>query len=105
MVKILAEELHELLDHLPKDVGMDESVMKVGFVTYNTQLHFYNVKENLAQPQMMVVSDLDDAFVPLLDGFIVNYKESKAVIDRCVIISLMDITFFTIVQHVVNTFL
>ena len=82
MVKILANELMTLLDDLPRDVGMDESLIKVGFVTYNTQLHFYNVKENLAQPQMMVVTDLEDTFVPLQDGFLVNYKESKAVVDR-----------------------
>lgn len=82
MVKILANELHTLLDSLPRDVGMEESLIKVGFVTYSTQLHFYNVKANLAQPQMMVVTDLEDAFVPLLDGFLVNYKEAKAVVDR-----------------------
>jgi len=81
MVKILCDELQTLLDDLPKDVGMDESLIKVGFVTYSSQLHFYNVKENLAQPQMMVMSDVDEAFVPLLDGFLVNYKESKGVIE------------------------
>lgn len=81
MVKILANELLTLLDNLPRDVGMDESLIKVGFVTYNSQLHFYNVKDNLAQPQMMIVTDIDDTFVPLQDGFLVNYKESKAVVD------------------------
>jgi len=81
MVRILSSELHKLLDELPKDVGMNESVIKVGFVTYSTQLHFYNVKANLAQPQMMVVADLEDSFVPLLDGFLVDYREAKAVVD------------------------
>ena len=36
----------------------------------------------LAQPQMMVVSDLEDVFVPLVDGFLVTLSESEAVIDR-----------------------
>ncbi|KAH9523049.1 Protein transport protein Sec24C [Bulinus truncatus] len=31
---------------------------------------------NLAQPQMMVVSDLEDVFVPLIDGFLVKLSES-----------------------------
>lgn len=31
---------------------------------------------------MMVVSDLEDVFVPLLDGFLVKLSESDAVIDR-----------------------
>lgn len=41
-----------------------ESNIRVGFVTYNKVLHFYNVKASLAQPQMMVVSDVADMFVP-----------------------------------------
>lgn len=59
-----------------------ESAVRVGFVTYNKVLHFYNVKASLAQPQMMVVSDVSDMFVPLLDGFLVNVNESRQVIDR-----------------------
>jgi protein transport protein SEC24 len=31
---------------------------------------------------MLVVSDLEDVFVPLLDGFLVKVSESEAVIDR-----------------------
>lgn len=58
------------------------SVVRVGFVTYNKVLHFYNVKASLAQPQMMVVSDVADMFVPLLDGFLVNVNESRVVIER-----------------------
>jgi protein transport protein SEC24 len=41
-----------------------------------------NLQGNLAQPQMLVVSDLEDVFVPLLDGFLVKVSESEAVIDR-----------------------
>lgn len=60
-----------------------DSVIRVGFVTYNKVLHFYNVKASLAQPQMLVVSDVSDMFVPLLDGFLVNVNESRQVIERC----------------------
>ena len=82
MVKILSEELRSRLENLPKDVGMEESVIKVGFMTYSTHLHFYNVKGDLPQPQMMVVTDVEDAFVPLQDGFLVKYNEAKDVINR-----------------------
>lgn len=61
-----------------------DSPVRVGFVTYNKVLHFYNVKASLAQPQMLVVSDVSDMFVPLLDGFLVNVKESRLVIERWV---------------------
>lgn len=85
LVRLLCEELKSLLDFLPREGGAEESAIRVGFVTYNKVLHFYNVKSSLAQPQMMVVSDVADMFVPLLDGFLVNVNESRAVI-----ISLLD---------------
>uniref|UniRef100_A0A8V5G528 Uncharacterized protein n=1 Tax=Melopsittacus undulatus TaxID=13146 RepID=A0A8V5G528_MELUD len=80
LVKLICEELKSLLDYLPREGNMEESAIRVGFVTYNKMLHFYNVKSSLAQPQMMVVSDVADMFVPLLDGFLVNVNESRTVI-------------------------
>lgn len=66
----------------PREDGAESSAIKVGFVTYHKVLHFYNVKSALAQPQMMVVSDTAEMFVPLLDGFLVNYQESQTVINK-----------------------
>ncbi|XP_070710990.1 protein transport protein Sec24D [Pempheris klunzingeri] len=80
LVKLICDELKTLLENLPREEGTESSAIKVGFVTYNKVLHFYNVKSALAQPQMMVVSDTAEMFVPLLDGFLVNYQESRAVI-------------------------
>ncbi|XP_063261919.1 protein transport protein Sec24C isoform X4 [Prinia subflava] len=80
LVRLICEELKSLLDYLPREGNMEESAIRVGFVTYNKVLHFYNVKSSLAQPQMMVVSDVADMFVPLLDGFLVNVSESRTVI-------------------------
>ncbi|TSL34588.1 Protein transport protein Sec24D [Bagarius yarrelli] len=82
LVKLICEELKTLLEQLPKEEGAESSAIRVGFVTYNKILHFYNVKSALAQPQMMVVSDVADMFVPLLDGFLVNFQESRAVINN-----------------------
>ncbi|XP_061562318.1 protein transport protein Sec24C [Phycodurus eques] len=79
MVGIVCQELKTLLDHLPTENS--DSVVRVGFVTYNKVLHFYNVKSSLAQPQMLVVSDISEMFVPLLDGFLVNIGESRQVIE------------------------
>uniref|UniRef100_A0A671RP30 Protein transport protein Sec24C-like n=1 Tax=Sinocyclocheilus anshuiensis TaxID=1608454 RepID=A0A671RP30_9TELE len=81
MVGIVCQELKTLLDYLPRENPDVESNIRVGFVTYNKVLHFYNVKASLAQPQMMVVSDVADMFVPLLDGFLVNVSESRVVIE------------------------
>uniref|UniRef100_A0AAQ4QYQ8 SEC24 homolog C, COPII coat complex component n=1 Tax=Gasterosteus aculeatus aculeatus TaxID=481459 RepID=A0AAQ4QYQ8_GASAC len=81
MVNIVCQELKSLLDYLPRENPEMDSVVRVGFVTYNKVLHFYNVKASLAQPQMLVVSDVSDMFVPLLDGFLVDVNESRLVIE------------------------
>lgn len=80
LVKLICEELKTVLENLPKEEQEETSAIRVGFITYNKVLHFFNVKSNLAQPQMMVVTDVGEVFVPLLDGFLVNYQESQAVI-------------------------
>lgn len=73
--------MKDILKNLPIDQGHDRSKMRVGFITYNNTVHFYNVKENLAQPQMMVVGDVHEMFMPLLDGFFCDPEESSQVID------------------------
>ena len=58
------------------------SPIQVGFVTYDKVLHFYNVKASLAQPQMMVLTDVSEVFVPLVEGFLVNASEAKPMLER-----------------------
>lgn len=41
-------------------------------------------QSSLTQPQMMVVSDLDDIFVPLPDDLLVNLSESRSVVEALV---------------------
>ncbi|OCT99894.1 protein transport protein Sec24D [Xenopus laevis] len=82
VVRLICEELKVLLENLPREENSESSAIRVGFVTYNKVLHFYNVNSNLAQPQMMVVTDTAEVFLPLLDGFLVNFKESKSVINN-----------------------
>lgn len=70
-----------VLANLPVDQGLVRTATKVGFITYSNAVHFYNIKKNLAQPQMMVVGDIHEMFMPLLDGFLCDAEESEAVID------------------------
>ncbi|KAJ5695015.1 hypothetical protein N7536_005427 [Penicillium majusculum] len=53
---------------------------KVGIVTYDKEVHFYNLSASLDQAQMMVMTDLDEPFVPLSEGLFVDPYESKSVI-------------------------
>jgi len=51
--------------------------LQIGIITYDTSLHFYNLNPNLSTPQMLVVSDLEDLFLPLPDDILVNAYESQ----------------------------
>lgn len=82
LVRLLCEELKTLLQNLPREEGAESSGVRVGFVTYDKMLHFYNVNSSLTQPQMMVVSDMTETFLPLLDGFLVSFQESQSVINN-----------------------
>nr|XP_016945206.1 protein transport protein Sec24C [Drosophila suzukii] len=81
LVHLLCSQIKNILKHLPVDQGQDKSKVRVGFITYNSTVHFYNIKSSLAQPQMMVVGDVQEMFMPLLDGFLCHPEESAAVID------------------------
>lgn len=104
--------MKNIIKNLPTDQGQSKSNMKVGFITYNNTVHFYNIKvctcftllpiigslfyhlimnvyinnllfykSTLAQPQMLVVGDIQEMFMPLLDGFLCDPEESDVVID------------------------
>ncbi|KAJ3084473.1 COPII coat Sec23p-Sfb3p heterodimer component [Rhizoclosmatium hyalinum] len=55
---------------------------KVGIFTFDRSVHFYNLKSNLVHPQMLVVPDVNDMFVPLNEGFLVDPWESRTVIEN-----------------------
>ncbi|CAF0839748.1 unnamed protein product [Adineta steineri] len=71
----------DLLDYLPKDKNGETSTVRIGFATFDKQIQFYNIKTSLGQPQMMVVSDLEEIFVPLLEGFLCSPQDSRGVIN------------------------
>uniref|UniRef100_A0A672FX05 Protein transport protein Sec24B-like n=1 Tax=Salarias fasciatus TaxID=181472 RepID=A0A672FX05_SALFA len=74
-LKYFCESLLENLDKLPGDTRT-----RVGFLTFDNTIHFYNLQEGLSQPQMLVVSDIDDVFIPCHDSLMVNLKESKELV-------------------------
>ncbi|KAH7662696.1 vWA-like protein [Dioscorea alata] len=53
----------------------------IAFLTFDSRLHFYSLKSSLSQPQMMVVSDLEDIFLPMHDDLLVNLADSRTAID------------------------
>jgi protein transport protein SEC24 len=53
---------------------------KVGIVTYDKEMHFYNLSPKLTTAQMLVMPDLEEPFLPFAEGLFVDPLESKAVI-------------------------
>eukprot|EP01087_Luapelamoeba_hula_P003660 TRINITY_DN1347_c0_g1_i2.p1 TRINITY_DN1347_c0_g1~~TRINITY_DN1347_c0_g1_i2.p1 ORF type:complete len:1021 (+),score=158.62 TRINITY_DN1347_c0_g1_i2:100-3162(+) len=76
MLKTCVETIKATLSSLPDPVRSN-----VGFITFDNTVHFYHLKSSLTKPRMLVVSDIDDVFLPLPDDMLVNLNESRTVID------------------------
>ncbi|XP_058458609.1 protein transport protein Sec24A isoform X2 [Malaya genurostris] len=67
--------LIEHLENLPGDART-----QVGFVAFNSAIHFYNIAEGYNQPHEVTVLDVEDVFLPYPDNLLVNLKECKELI-------------------------
>src|SRR5271156_5099368 len=76
LLKACVDTIKDTLDHLP---GNERT--HIGFITFDSSVHFYHLKASLSQPRMLVVSDLEDVSPPLPDDLLVNLKESRDVVD------------------------
>lgn len=56
--------------------GMADERAKVAFITYDKHIQFYNLRPILKQPQMMVVTDVDQVFMPQPEDLLVNLQDS-----------------------------
>lgn len=48
---------------------------QIGFITYSSSIHFYNLSSS--QPQQLIVTDIDDVFIPTPDGLLVKLRENE----------------------------
>ncbi|KAJ2963416.1 hypothetical protein NQZ79_g1574 [Umbelopsis isabellina] len=77
MVATAARTILDSLDRLPNE----ENRTKVAFITVDSSLHFYNLNAELTEPQMLLVSEIDDVFLPAPTDLLVNLTESRSVIE------------------------
>jgi len=77
-VEVVTQTIKACLDQLP-----GESRTQVGFLTFDSSLHFYNISAKLSAPQMMVVADLEgEPFLPIpTEDLLVNLSDARAVVD------------------------
>ncbi|VAH24347.1 unnamed protein product [Triticum turgidum subsp. durum] len=76
LLEVVAKTIKSCLDDL---LGYPRT--QIGFLTFDSTLHFHNFKSSLSQPQMMVVADLDDVFLPLPDDLLVNLVDSRRIVE------------------------
>ncbi|XP_038061133.1 protein transport protein Sec24A-like isoform X2 [Patiria miniata] len=76
-LSIACQHLLDCLDRMPGDART-----LIGFITFDSTLHFYNLQEGMTRPQMLVVSDIDDIFLPCPNDLLVNVHENKELIQE-----------------------
>ena len=56
-LQIFCQTLLDELERIPGDART-----QIGFITFDSAIHFYNLAEGLSQPQMHVVSDVEGLY-------------------------------------------
>nr|XP_053631901.1 protein transport protein Sec24C-like [Cherax quadricarinatus] len=84
VIPLLCQSMKDILKNLPRDcingTLSSESTMKVGFITYESNVHFYKLDGQ--SPEMCVVCDRDDLFVPVPGGVLCDAKDAADNIDK-----------------------
>ncbi|KAJ1963854.1 COPII subunit [Dipsacomyces acuminosporus] len=65
-----------ILDTLDRIPNVDKRT-KVAFIAADTSLHFFQVRPGSAEPQQLVVGDLDDVFLPSPSDLLLNLSECR----------------------------
>lgn len=69
-----AQAITQSLDRIPNK----DDRAKVAFIAVDSSLHFFNISADVGvEPSMMVISDLEDAFLPVPNGLLVNLTECR----------------------------
>lgn len=78
MVRAACAAIHKAIeDSLSKNERT-----RVGFVTVDSAVHYYNLRSSLSTAQMLVVPDVANSFTPLPKDLLVNLAESRHVVDH-----------------------
>ncbi|KAH9941755.1 protein transporter SEC24 [Epithele typhae] len=78
MVATATRTILENLDRIPNE----DSRTKVAFIAYDVSLYFFSLPAGTTDSQMLVVSDIDDVFLPKPTDLLVNLAESRPAIEH-----------------------
>ncbi|ORZ09707.1 protein transporter SEC24 [Lobosporangium transversale] len=77
MVATAATTILESLDRIPNDEGRT----KIGIITVDSSIHFYNLNTPSGEPQMLVVSDLEEPYLPQPQDLLCNLSECRGTLE------------------------
>jgi len=69
------------VQRLLKLVDGNEESLFIGFMSYDSAIHFYDIQPGRSQPAMHVVTDVDEPFCPFPQSCFAPYSQSKSVIN------------------------
>lgn len=75
-LSVVCDVLAENLDKLPGDART-----QIGFIAYNSSVHFYSIAEGYNRPHEITILDLDDIFMPRPDNLLINLKENRELLN------------------------
>lgn len=75
-LSVVCDGLAEHLDKLPGDART-----QVGFIAYNSNVHFYSIAEGYNRPHEITILDLEDIFMPRPDNLLINLKENRELLN------------------------
>lgn len=74
----IARTILESLDRIPNA----SQTTKVAFIGVDSNLHYFKFHENSDEFEVLVVSDIDEPFLPSPDGLLVNMHVHRAAIEK-----------------------
>lgn len=74
-LETFCQSLSADLTNLPGD-----SRTQVGFLAYDSALHFFSLNENLSRPQEIVLVETNEIFLPCPDNLLVNLKDKMELV-------------------------
>ncbi|KAJ7927616.1 protein transporter SEC24 [Mycena leptocephala] len=77
MVATATRALLENLDRIPDD----DNITKVGIICYDVSLYFFSMAPGSTDSTMLVVSDIDDVFLPKPTDLLVNLSEARPALE------------------------
>ncbi|KAL9658117.1 hypothetical protein ABK040_013030 [Willaertia magna] len=72
----------ESIKGIIKSLKEKSSRTLVGFICFDTRIHFFNLRPTLNQPQQLVVGELNESLLPLPNDLLVNLEESYNLVEQ-----------------------